>query len=157
MARKDENVAGVFIVRDTDSKMAYIGKSKGLGSIMRSVKSKLKARKFSNEALQDDWIQYEGEGFEFVKIELPEGESLKEFHDLIRKKYIGKEKYNGEVMGYGLYNDITYIDKVETKDISEISHLNQYERRFILMIIENIRSIDIDALTTTIERGLENN
>lgn len=150
MARKDEKIAGVYIIRDVDARMAYIGKSKGLGAIMRSIKSKLNARKFSNETLQEDWIKYEGEGFEFIKVPLPEGRDLREFHSYIRDVYVGEKDYSGEEMKYMLYNDISYIEKIDTIEISEISHLTQYERRFVKLVIDNVSKIDIDTFTETL-------
>jgi hypothetical protein len=147
MARKDEKVAGVYIIRDAVSKMAYIGKSKGLGAIVRSAESKLKTRRFANETLQEDWIRYEGKGFEFIKLPLPEGRELKEYHQSIIQSYEGNEEFNDEEMEYMLYNNITYVDKVDTKEISELSHLTSYERRFVKLVIEKLNKIDIDAMS----------
>ena len=49
-----------------------------------------------------------------------------------------------------LYNDISYVDKIEKVEISEISHLTQYERRFVKLVIDKIEDLDIDYLTNLI-------
>lgn len=140
MAGKHDKSKGIFIIKDNEEKRAYVGKSSSVGTAIRSAKSKLKKRKFHNDSLQSDWIEFDGKGFEFLEpILISDDEDLKIAHQRIRGEYIKD--------GFLLHNDIEYVDKPQKIETSELSNLTTYEQDFIRLIIKKIGKVDIDAFS----------
>ena len=78
MARKDEKVAGVYEFSNEITGFSYVGKSGGLGAIIRSVKSKLRKGNFHNKNLQEEYIEHGIEAYEIAKHFPKENETISE-------------------------------------------------------------------------------
>ena len=123
---------------------------------LRSAKSKLGKGKFHNKEMQ---LQYDKtpNSFTFHDVDLLDSEENKEINGIGKLFEVVKGEWLDD--GYLAYNDITIVEvkkKVEV-DPYGINDLSSYESDLIKLILKNIERIDIDALTTIIERGLENN
>ena len=149
MARKDEKQKGVYAILNVCTKLAYVGKSNGVGAIIRSVKSKLKKGTFHNQSLQEEYVEYGIEMYDFIKYFPNEGESIAECLDRVRVELMntGKicvvdydENDNGvrETVKFIFHNDIEVI-RLDGKEIEtdkyNMDELNDMQRDIVSILI----------------------
>lgn len=131
MARKDEKEAGVYGILNKKTGYSYVGKSNGLGAIIRSAKSKLKKGIFHNKSLQEEYAECGIDEYTFDKHLPKKGESLGEL--LLR---IEKELLDDEFM---LHNriEVVQLDGKEFKiDKYKIDELNSIQQDIVVSLID---------------------
>jgi len=153
MARKDEKQKGVYAILNVETKLAYVGKSNGVGAIMRSVKSKLKKGTFHNRSLQEEFVEYGDGAYDWEKYFPNEDESLAECLDRVRKDLMDNgricvvdyDKDDNEIkekIKFIPHNDIDVI-RLDGEDIEidkyRIDDLSEEERGIIYRLLDKFK------------------
>lgn len=159
MARKDEKQKGVYAILNVDTKLAYVGKSNGIGAIMRSVKSKLKNGSFHNRSLQQEYSEFGEDMYDWEKYFPNEGESLAECLDRVRLElmdigricvvdYDENDNRIEEKIKFVFHNDIDVIkldgEEVET-DKYKMDHLTDMQRDIVSTLIKAFLEVSPDV------------
>lgn len=130
MARKDEKVAGIYEFCNEETSFSYVGKSGGLGAIIRSVKSKLKKGTFHNKSLQEEYVEHGIDAYKIIKHFPIEGESIADLLLRIEKELLED--------GFMLHNNIEVI-KLDGEEVEidkyKIDELSPSQQEIVSTLI----------------------